>query len=262
MPDIKAEIADTPGKRTVGLMGRKDLPDDAGMLFVFPRPDRLSFWMANTYIPLQIAFLDKSGKVLQIERMAPLSTRSIVSRHECKYALEVNDGWFDRHGISVGAQAALPADPAIQDMVGALGNEMGLPPDQAQPPAGQGQQTPPEINIRRSFKDILKECDSLGVGVYVQYVSKDGFQIPKKRIEPPFEFADTEEGDLNGIIKVWDAQKGRTSSLIVKNIQTIWDDANRPVTTVEQVRDMAKGRRNTVEEDARARGKEQSLAEQ
>ena len=102
MKKLKIEIADTPNKRELGLMGRKNLDSDRGMLFKFPESQHLGFWMKNTYIPLDIAFLNEKGIVTQIEKMAPLSTRSIRSILPCKYALEVNKGWFDDNNIGIG----------------------------------------------------------------------------------------------------------------------------------------------------------------
>jgi len=101
---LNLELADTPIKRSYGLMDRKDLSKDDGMIFIFPRKARQNFWMKNTYIPLDIAFLDDSGKILQIESMSPLSTRAVYSNQECKYAIEVNQGWFLKNNIDVGFQ--------------------------------------------------------------------------------------------------------------------------------------------------------------
>jgi len=96
------DVADTPIKREYGLMDRKSLANNRGMLFKFPQSHRLGFWMRNTYIPLDIAFIDDNGRISQIEKMYPLSTRSIRSNDNCKYALEVNAGWFKENGIKVG----------------------------------------------------------------------------------------------------------------------------------------------------------------
>lgn len=102
MKKLFIEIADTPIKREYGLMDRKTLANNHGMLFKFPEAQRLGFWMRNTYIPLDIAFINNDGEISQIERMYPLSTRSIRSNNNCKYALEVNAGWFKDNGIKVG----------------------------------------------------------------------------------------------------------------------------------------------------------------
>ena len=71
MKKLFVELANTHIKQAYGLMDRKSLPDNNGMLFKFKYAHNLSFWMRNTYIPLDIAFLDDNGKVLQIESMAP-----------------------------------------------------------------------------------------------------------------------------------------------------------------------------------------------
>jgi uncharacterized membrane protein (UPF0127 family) len=102
MKKLKIELADTPSKRELGLMGRKKLAQNNGMLFKFPESNVLSFWMKNTYIPLDIAFIDEKGTITQIESMAPLSTRSIRSNKPCKYALEVNKNWFRENDVDIG----------------------------------------------------------------------------------------------------------------------------------------------------------------
>jgi uncharacterized protein len=102
MKKLYIEIANNPESRSKGLMYRKELMDDHGMLFKFDSNDHLSFWMKNTYIPLDIAFLDDRGKILQISEMYPLSTRRVISKVPCKLALEVNKGWFDKNKIGEG----------------------------------------------------------------------------------------------------------------------------------------------------------------
>lgn len=99
------EIADTPQASENGLMFRDSLPEDRGMLFLFEQPKRASFWMRNTKIPLSIAYVDSAGTILEIKSMQPLDETVVPSASEqVTYALEVNQGWFARHGISVGAK--------------------------------------------------------------------------------------------------------------------------------------------------------------
>jgi uncharacterized protein len=99
-----AEVADTPQTSANGLMFRDSLPDDHGMLFVFEKPQTASFWMRNTKIPLSIAYIDSVGKILEIESLKPLDETPVASASgEVAYALEVNEGWFKRNGISPGA---------------------------------------------------------------------------------------------------------------------------------------------------------------
>ena len=99
---LRLEVASDALSRHTGLMERKSLGKDAGMLFVYPEADRLSFYMKDTYIPLSIAFVDDSGKILQIEDMQPKDESSTVSNYEVRYAVEVHQGWFQRNGIGVG----------------------------------------------------------------------------------------------------------------------------------------------------------------
>ena len=101
---ISLELADTPAKRAQGLMGRKSLHDDTGMIFIFPNRRHQSFWMQNTYLPLDIAFLKDDGSIFQISQMSPLSTRFTSSEQPCKFAVEMNEGWFEKNNISVGFQ--------------------------------------------------------------------------------------------------------------------------------------------------------------
>lgn len=96
------EIASTPQAQQRGLMGRASLDRDAGMLFVFCEEQVLGFWMVNTLIPLDIAFLDSSGTILNIETMQPQTSDLHYSAGPARYALEVNAGEFARRGIQPG----------------------------------------------------------------------------------------------------------------------------------------------------------------
>lgn len=94
------EVAGTPADRECGLAHRKSLPAGCGMLFVFPTSRPLVFWMKNTFIPLSIAFLDEKGVIVGIEKMNPLQVgKRYRSPCPARYALEVNQGWFETHGI-------------------------------------------------------------------------------------------------------------------------------------------------------------------
>lgn len=99
---LRVEIADTDQARQAGLMNRDKLPEEQGMLFVYDQPRRLSFWMKNTRIPLDIAFIDADGIIVQIESMQPYDESHWVSDEPARYALEVNQGWFDRRRVKVG----------------------------------------------------------------------------------------------------------------------------------------------------------------
>ena len=101
---ITAEVAATELTRTNGLMYRRMLPENRGMLFVFPYVSEQSFWMKNTYVPLSIAFIDEAGVIVSIADMKPLTTDPHPSLKPAKYALEVNLGWFAKRGIKPGAK--------------------------------------------------------------------------------------------------------------------------------------------------------------
>ena len=102
---LTVEIADTPQASENGLMFRDSLPEDRGMLFLFEQPKKASFWMRNTKIPLSIAYIDSTEKILEIKSMNPLDETVVPSSSDhVAYALEVNQGWFVRHGISSGAK--------------------------------------------------------------------------------------------------------------------------------------------------------------
>lgn len=100
---IQVEIVDTPGKREVGLMYRRHLDRDSGMLFVFPRPQAVSFWMKNTIIPLDMIFADPSGRVIGIIANAePYSVKRLGPFDTTLYVVEVNGGYTAGHGVAVG----------------------------------------------------------------------------------------------------------------------------------------------------------------
>jgi hypothetical protein len=101
---LTAEVAHTDSTRTQGLMHRRILPEDRGMLFVFTGVARHAMWMMNTYIPLSVAFLDENGTIINIEDMKPHTQDTHPAAKPAKYALEVNLGWFRKHGIKPGAK--------------------------------------------------------------------------------------------------------------------------------------------------------------
>jgi len=106
---LVVEVADQAAERNRGMMFRRRLGPDEAMLFVYPYESNHSpFWMKNTLVDLDIAFLAADGTILQIERMRALSTESTWSREPYRYALETPAGWFASHGISEGAAVTLP----------------------------------------------------------------------------------------------------------------------------------------------------------
>ena len=97
------ELAVTVQQRSLGLMFRKDLAPDAGMLFVYPRPQIITMWMQNTPLPLDMIFIGQDNRIEKIvERTIPYSTNTISSGHTVKAVLEVNGGIADRLGLAVG----------------------------------------------------------------------------------------------------------------------------------------------------------------
>lgn len=104
---VVAEVAATPEERSQGLMYRQEVPDGTGMLFVFQDNAIRSFWMQNTYVALDIAFIDPSYTVVDIQQMEPQTTDPHQSSDEAMFALEVRKGWFAEHGIGVGSRAEI-----------------------------------------------------------------------------------------------------------------------------------------------------------
>lgn len=104
---VVAEVAATPEERAEGLMYRDEVPDGTGMLFVFQDSQPRSFWMANTYVALDIAYMDPSYRVVDIIAMEPLVTDSYPSKAPAMFGLEVRQGWFAEQGIAIGAQARI-----------------------------------------------------------------------------------------------------------------------------------------------------------
>ena len=100
---LTVELSTTPAARKCGLSNRFELPKNHGMLFIFPNLRNRTLWMKDTYIPLSVAFLDDSGKIISLQNMTPMQTeKRYYSSQPVKYVLEVNKGWFDTHEIEIG----------------------------------------------------------------------------------------------------------------------------------------------------------------
>lgn len=100
---MTAEVADDPDEKTVGLMGRKELEEGDGMLFVFSQPQPMGFWMKDTLIPLSIAYINGEGIIREIHDMQPLDENGVSSVfQDLVYALEVPQGWFAKNGVLAG----------------------------------------------------------------------------------------------------------------------------------------------------------------
>jgi len=100
--EIWVEVPKNSEERARGLMGRNQLGENEGMLFIFETEDYHSFWMKNTLIPLSIAFIDREGRILGIADMEPLTLELHPPPRPILYALEMKKGWFSTNGIQVG----------------------------------------------------------------------------------------------------------------------------------------------------------------
>ncbi len=101
---LTAEVAHTDPDRMQGLMHRRMLPENRGMLFVFTNVALHGMWMMNTHIPLSVAFVDESGTIINIEDMQPHTRDPHSAKKPVRYALEMNQGWFRKRGIGPGSR--------------------------------------------------------------------------------------------------------------------------------------------------------------
>lgn len=99
---VRVEIASTPAQREEGLKYRDEVPDGTGMLFVFQAESVHSFWMMDTYVALDIAFIDAKFRIVDIQQMEPLTTDLHTSARPAMFVLEVRKGWFEERGVRVG----------------------------------------------------------------------------------------------------------------------------------------------------------------
>ena len=100
---IKAEVAGNEAEREYGLMYRDKMGQNDGMVFLFGAPAGVCMWMKNTLLPLSVAFIDSTGKVVNIEDMQPQTTNSHCAKRPVAYALEMNLGWFKQKNIRAGS---------------------------------------------------------------------------------------------------------------------------------------------------------------
>jgi hypothetical protein len=101
--EVVAEVAATEIQIMTGMMFRKEMGENEGMIFVFPRPHRTSFYMRNTYVPLTCAYIDSEGTILELHDMKPLDETAIpAATDNIQYVLEMKQGWFNRNNISIG----------------------------------------------------------------------------------------------------------------------------------------------------------------
>ena len=105
--NLKVEYADSEVLRNLGLMNRKTLCAQCGMLFKLDQPFRIGMWMKNTYIPLDVAFIRSDGSIVNIESMKPLDLTITYAAEEVLYVLEMNQDWFQSNSIEVGDKVEL-----------------------------------------------------------------------------------------------------------------------------------------------------------
>lgn len=198
---LYVEVADTQSKREIGLMHRKYLPYNEGMLFKFSGSSTVSFWMKNTYIPLDIAFIKHNGEIFQIEYMSPLSTRQIYSKYPCKYALEVNHGWFSDNDVKVGSKLKglffgriISTAQVAQDLNNVDKNK-------------KEEDINPEVILNFSIRDKLKYSEQHGLKLKILYNSKNGHMVGPRVLSPVKEEGNTypiERGELGEYFKAFD----------------------------------------------------------
>ncbi|HIG26691.1 MAG TPA: DUF192 domain-containing protein [Verrucomicrobiales bacterium] len=103
--ELITEIARSFNEVKQGMMFRESMEENEAMIFVFPSPRSMGFWMRNTYVPLSCAYIDATGVIREVYDMEPLNEESISSEgDQLVYVLEVKQGWFERHEIGVGTQ--------------------------------------------------------------------------------------------------------------------------------------------------------------
>ena len=105
---IQAQLAQDFEQRQIGLMWRKEMPQNEGMLFVFEQAAVQCFWMRNTLIPLSTAFVADDGTIVNLAEMKPLSEESHCSKKPVRYVLEMNQGWFAKRNIQAGFKLTGP----------------------------------------------------------------------------------------------------------------------------------------------------------
>jgi hypothetical protein len=101
--EMVSEMAVTETQERTGMMFRTNMAENEGMIFVFPRPERASFWMMNTVLPLSAAYISPEGEILEIHDLQPHDTNSVVAATDnVQFVLETRQGWFKRHNIKEG----------------------------------------------------------------------------------------------------------------------------------------------------------------
>jgi len=107
---LTLELADTDPKRQQGLMYRESLCQDCGMVFVYEQPRQVTYWMKDTFMPLDLAYISEDGLVVQVESLTPNSLEGKTTKQAIKYVVEMNQGWFAENHISVGSRFSFIPD--------------------------------------------------------------------------------------------------------------------------------------------------------
>lgn len=105
---IDAQVAHNEAEREFGLMFRREMPQNEGMVFVFEQPSTQCFWMKNTILPLTAAFVADDGRIVNLEDMQPQTENTHCSKEPVRYVLEMNQGWFAKKGIKAGSRLGGP----------------------------------------------------------------------------------------------------------------------------------------------------------
>ena len=125
---VKMQVAALPAEQQQGLMFRKTMGSDEGMIFIFTSPQQMGFWMRNTTLPLDIGYIDPTGELKEIYPMYPLDERSVNSRsHSIQFCLEMNQGWFKANGVKPGDKLDLKALAEALKARGLKPEAAGLP---------------------------------------------------------------------------------------------------------------------------------------
>lgn len=105
---IQVQLAQDFEQRQIGLMWRKEMPQNEGMLFVFDQPAVQCFWMRNTLLPLTAAFVTDDGSIVNLADMKPMNDDSHCSKKPVRFVLEMNQGWFAKRNIQAGFKLSGP----------------------------------------------------------------------------------------------------------------------------------------------------------
>ena len=105
---LQVQLAQDFEQRQIGLMWRKEMPQNEGMLFIFEQPAVQCFWMRNTYLPLTAAFVADDGTIVNLADMKPMNDSSHCSNNPVRFVLEMNQGWFAKRNIQAGYKLTGP----------------------------------------------------------------------------------------------------------------------------------------------------------